>query len=1048
MSGRRVAIAVAALAVLLAPLVSAADERPIAQMRWRILGPALPEGRATAVTGSNADPLLYYAGTAGGGIWKTTDGGASWQNVSDTIGLASVGAIAIDAGNDRSVWAGGGETNPRNDVIPEGGLYHSNDGGRRWSRLNFSGVGGISRILVDPKDPKHVLVGVLGDVFGPSKNRGVYVTFDGGTTFAKSLYLSEQSGVSDMAIDPHDPNVVFAGMWLVLRRPWQLSSGGGDDGLFRSADGGKTWHQVTGNGFPAHPIGRIGVAFAPSLPSRVYALVESRDGVLWRSDDGGTNWKLATKDTVANQRPFYFSHVGVSPTDPNTVYGVSMLLATSYDGGSKFNLSAFGVHADLHELWISSSGERMALAGDGGIAISTNRGATWANSRNVPIGQIYRVGVSNETPYLVCGGLQDNNAYCGPAFSGSSDGITNRDWFKVVEGDGEWAVPDPTNPRLIWADSENGEVVIYDRDSHDTVNVRPYRGTAREDFVLATSRYRFNWESPIAFAAYDPRLAFIGANVLFATRDRGRHWKAISPDLTRDDKAKQQVSKNTVTQDESGAENYATLLDIASSPRRNGEIWTGSDDGLVYLTLDGGKHWRNVTPAALLPDSSVESVSPSTLIDGMAYVSADRHAVGDSAAYIFLTRDFGAHWQRVTGGIPDGEYARSVRADIRNSRMAYAGTNRGIYVTCDAGATWRAFSNNLPAVEVRDIRFQPRFDDLVIATHGRSIWVMDDMRVAQTAGCGKPAANLVVGPRPAIALNQFRDDEGNYTDFVASQPGGGLLSGGGPVAKVYYWLPERAAHRPSIDVYDGRGRHVRHIEGQHDIFTGSESTSYWLSNTEGKNEFLYDFTIDGPTRYESAPYFFRGPDEGPQLPPGRYALAFHLAGTTYRFPIDLLADPASSTTQGEYELQFAQQKRVYGLLGRIDEMLNALATAKQQLGAERSSLKSADAAAGVKMQRMIDDTDVMVDSLTSSPANFEDSIQKQGELREDVMQLMGSEPLAQASLQLYARLERTYDRRAVTYDAWIGKLPGWNADLKAAGLKPLIVPPATVTGRT
>ncbi len=652
-----------------------------------------------------------------------------------------------------------------------------------------------------------MLVGVLGDVFGPSANRGVYVTFDGGATFAKTLYLSEQSGVSDMALDPHDPNVVFAGMWHVLRRPWQLLSGGtADDGLFRSADGGKTWQQVTGNGFPAPPIGRIGVAFAPSLPSRVYALVESRDGVLWRSDDGGAHWALASKDTLANQRPFYFSHVGVSPTDPNNVYGVSMLLATSYDGGAKFNLSAFGVHSDLHELWISSNGERMALAGDGGIAISTNRGATWANSRNVPVGQIYRVGLSNEIPYLVCGGLQDNNAYCGPAFSGSSDGITNRDWFKVVEGDGEWAVPDPTNPRLIWADSENGEVVIYDRVSHDTVNVRPYRGTAREDFVLATSRYRFNWESPIAFAAYDPHLAFIGANVLFATRDRGRHWTAISPDLTRDDKTKQQVSKNTVTQDESGAENYATLLDIATSPKRNGEIWTGSDDGLVYLTLDGGKRWRNVTPAALPPDSAVESVSPSTLVDGMAYLSADRHGAGDTGAYIFLTRDYGAHWQRVTGGIPAGEYARAVRADIRNPRMAYAGTNRGIYVTCDSGATWQSFSNNLPAVEVRDIRLQPHFDDLVIATHGRSIWVMDDVRVAQTAGCGKPAANLVIGPRPAVALNAFRDDEGNYTDFVASQPGGGILSGGGPVAKVYYWLPQRAPHRPSIDVYDARGR--------------------------------------------------------------------------------------------------------------------------------------------------------------------------------------------------------------------------------------------------
>lgn len=1038
----RLAIAAAALAAVLAPLSSAADERPIAQMRWRILGPALPEGRATAISGSNADPLLYYAGTAGGGMWKTTDGGASWDNVSDSIGLASVGAIAVDPRNDQSVWAGAGETNPRNDVIPENGLYHSADGGRRWTRVAFPGIGGISRILVDPKDPKHVLVGVLGDVFSSNENRGVYATFDGGATFSKTLYLSPQSGASDLAMDPQDSNVVLAGMWHVMRRPWQLSSGGaGDDGLFRSGDGGKTWHQIRGNGFPSPPVGRIGVTFAPSLPSRVYALVESRDGVLWRSDDGGATWTLATKDTIANQRPFYFSHVAVSPTDPNTVFGVSMFLATSYDGGKKFNLSAFGVHPDLHELWISANGERMALAGDGGIAISTNRGGTWANSRNVPIGQIYRVAVSNETPYLVCGGLQDNNAFCGPAFSGSGDGIANRDWFNVVEGDGEWAVPDPLDPRLIWADSENGEVVVYDRVSHESVNVRPYRGTAREDFVLATSRYRFNWESPIAFAAYDPHVAFIGANVVFATRDRGKHWTAISPDLTRDDKSKQQVSKNTVTQDESGAENYATLLDIATSHRR-GEIWTGSDDGLVYLTRDGGKRWRNVTPAALPPDSAVESVSPSTLVAGMAYVSADRHAVGDTAAYVFLTRDFGAHWQRVTAGIPAGEYARSVRPDIRNPGMAYAGTNRGIYVTCDAGAHWQSFSNNLPAVEVRDIRFQPRFDDLVIATHGRSIWVMDDMRVAQAAGCAKPSTDLVVGPRPAIALNQFRNDEGDYTDFVAMQPGGGILGGGGPVAKVYYWLPQRAPKRPTIDVYDASGRRVRHIEGQHDVFTGDEAKSYWLSNTEGKNEFSYDFTVDGPAQYQSAPFFFRGPDEGPQLPPGRYRLAFHLAGKSYTFPLDLIGDPASSTTPDEYRLQFVQQRRVYDLLGRIDVMLNQLASAKQQLSAEKASLKPGDAAAAAKIQPMIDATDAMTASLTSSPANFEDSIQKQGELREDVMQLMGSETLAQASLQLYARLERTYIQRLAAYGAWLRDVPRWNADLQTAGLKPLTVSPA------
>ncbi|HEV3091812.1 MAG TPA: hypothetical protein VGX91_10295 [Candidatus Cybelea sp.] len=1034
----RVVLLAAGALSLAAPLVARADERPVAQMRWRAIGPALPEGRASAVVGSNLNPLLYYAGTADGGVWKSVDGGTSWQNVSDLIHLGSVGAIAVAANDGSDVWVGAGETNPRNDVIPESGLYHSTNGGRSWQVVAFPSAPGISRIVLDPSDPKHIVIGVLGDVFAPSSQRGVYVSFDGGATFSKTLYLSEQSGASDIAMDPKNPSVVYAGMWHVLRRPWAIVSGGtNDDGLYRSGDGGRTWKEVTGNGFPAAPIGRIGVAIAPSQPNRIYALVESAAGVLWRSDDSGVTWKLVSSDSLANQRPFYFSHVRVSPTDSGTVYAPSMLLATSYNAGEKFNLSAFGVHSDLHDMWISSDGNRMALAGDGGIAISANGGATWSNSRNIAIAQVYRVGLSSTVPYLVCGGLQDNNAYCGPAFSGNLDGITNRDWFKVTEGDGEWAVPDPTNSRLIWADSQNGELVVYDRVSHESTNVRPYRGTAQEDFVLASSRYRFNWESPIAFAAYDPRVAFIGANVLFETSDGGKHWKAISPDLTRNDKSKQQVAKNSVTQDESGAENYGTILDIETSAQRKGEIWTGSDDGLVYVTRDGGAHWRNVTPSGLPADSAVETVAPSPRSPGTVFVSADRHAMGDDNAYIFVTHDDGARWQRVTNGIPSGEYVRAVRPDIANANIVYAGTNRGVRISCDGGANWQTFQNNLPAVEVRDIRIEPRFDDLVIATHGRAIWVMDDIRPVQQSACAVPTAPLVIGPRPGIDLIGYRDDEGNYTDFDAQQPGGGLLSNGGAVASLYYWLPEMAKKRPTIDVYDLQGHLWRHIEGKHDIFTGEEGESYWLSRTDGKNAFDYDFTIDGPTRYESAPFFFRGPEEGPALPPGRYIMAFHLDGKTYRFPLLKIADPLSTTTPAEYRAQFEEQRRVYDLLGRVDAMLNALHSVRETLVADKKALKSGDAASGAKLQSAIDGIDAIVATITSSPQSFEDFIAKPGQLREDVLGLMNDESLAQATLRLYARLERNYADRAKAYNAWVASLTAVNATLKAAGEQPV-----------
>ena len=433
-------------------------------------------------------------------------------------------------------------------------------------------------------------------------------------------------------------------------------------------------------------------------------------------------------------------------------------------------------------------------------------------------------------------------------------------------------------------------------------------------------------------------------------------------------------------------------------------------------------------------------MAPSTLADGTVFVSADRHAMGDDDAYIFVTHDYGTHWRSVTSGIPAGEYVRAVRPDIANANIVYAGTNRGVRISCDGGANWQSFQNNLPAVEVRDIRIEPQFDDLVIATHGRAIWVMDDIRPVQQSACAIPTAPLVIGPRPSIDFIGYRDDEGNYTDFEAQQPGGGILSNGGAVATLYYWLPVQAKKRPTIDVYDLHGHLLRHVEGEHDVFTGEEAESYWLSRSDGKNEFDYDFTTDGPVRYESAPFFFRGPDEGPALPPGRYIMAFHLDGKAYRFPLLKLADPLSSTTPQEYRAQFEEQRRIYNLLGRVDTMLNALHSVRETLVTDRKALKPSDTASAAKLQTAIDGIDALVATLTSSPQSFEDFIQKPGRLREDVLGLMNDEPLAQASLTLHARLERNYAERAKAYDAWVGSLDAVNATLKAAGEKPVAAP--------
>ena len=1021
-----IAASVCTLAVF--PCVAHADDRPIAQMRWRAFGPALPEGRATSVVGVNDDALLYYVGTAGGGAWKTVDAGKSLTNISDSIHVASVGAVAVNPKDENDVWLGAGETNPRNDVIPEAGLYHSTNGGRSWTKISAfpSDAEGVSKIAIDPSDPKHVVIGVLGNAFGPSASRGVYATFDGGATMTRTLFVSQQSGVSDLAMDPSNPNVIFAGIWHAQRRPWAMTSGAAtDDGLYKSTDGGKTFAAVTGNGLPTAPLGRIGLAFAPSNPKRIFALIESKVGLLWRSDDGGTTWTMVSKDTKVDQRPFYFSHVRVSPTSENTVYGVSMLLASSFDGGTKFNFTAFGVHSDLHDMWIANDGKRMALAGDGGIATSNNSGATWSSAQNLPVGEVYRVGLSNSAPYLVCGGLQDNQGWCAPAFTGGN-GIANRDWMQVVGGDGEWTVPDPLHPHVVWSDAENGEIVNLNVVTHDSSAIRPYRATAADEFTLANAKYRFDWEAPIAFAAYNPHLGFLGGNVVFQTADGGAHWTVISPDLTANDKSKQQPSKDSVTQDESSAENYDTLLDIETSPLHNGEIWTGSDDGLVHLTMDGGKHWRNVTPPDLPPDSAIETIAPSTLQDGVAYLSADRHIVNDRATYFFMTSDYGIHWQRITNGIPAGEYARAIRPDIRNRDIVYAGTNRGIYISCDRGATWQSFQQNLPTVEVRDIRMQPQFDDLAIATHGRAIWIMDDMRPVQTAGCGLPKSPVVIGPRPVIALNPAGNDAGNYNAFVASQPGANLL-GSGTAAALYFYLPNDPEKRPTIDVFDAKGHRVRHIEGKHVVFTGEEGNSYWISASSGVNEFDYDFTIDGPVQYESANFFFRGPDRGPALPPGHYSMALHVDGKTYTVPLVKLADPQSTVTQAEYVTAFNQQRRVYDLLSRTDGMLNELHRVRDELVKQKGS------------QALIDQTDALIDSMTANFENFEDSILRPGKLHEDIIALTSDEPLAQASLALYAQLEHEYGEKAAAYEAWRSTVAAFAP--KPAATKPTALEP-------
>ena len=572
-----------------------------ANLSWRSIGPAIAGGRVAAVAGTAQNDQLYYIGTAGGGVWKSENGGATWQPAFEKQSVSAIGAVAIDPTNEKVVWAGTGEANPRNNVSYGDGLYKLTDGAKTWRRVGLEGVWSISRIAIDPRDSRHVVVGAFGDPFKDSTDRGVFVTFDGGANWQKSLYLSPSSGASDIAMDPQNPNVVYAGMWHFRRVPWTFTSGGPDDGLYKSTDGGRTWKRLTGNGLPSGYTGRIGLAIAPSRPNRVFALIEAKGGILWRTDDAGAHWSMTSDDTLVDQRPFYFSHIAVDPRNPNHVYAVSEMLSESKDGGRKFKEIAKDVHVNYHAIWIAPDNPKRIIAGeDGGYALTTDL-EHWSFSRNLAIGQIYHVGISNENPYQVCAAFQDNGGFCGPSNSLDNEGILDRHWIDVVGGDGMWTVPDPIDPNYIWADLEDGALTIYNRHTGVSRFVRPYDsfpGSFLGPFDLRTVPYRFNWDSPIAFAPWDGHIGWFGGNVVFQSSDRGATWSIISPDLTRNLKEHQAPSGGPLAKDVSGAEYSDTILYIEGSALSHGEIWVGTDDGYVQMTRDGGAHWRNVTRRA------------------------------------------------------------------------------------------------------------------------------------------------------------------------------------------------------------------------------------------------------------------------------------------------------------------------------------------------------------------------------------------------------------------------------------------------------------------
>jgi photosystem II stability/assembly factor-like uncharacterized protein len=996
---------------------------PYGNLNWRSIGPAVSGGRVSAVAGTPQNDGLYYIGTAGGGVWKSANGGATWEPVFDKQGIAAIGAVAIDPTNENVVWVGTGEANPRNDVSYGVGVFKSIDGGKTWSNVGLRDTRHIARVVIDPKNSQHVVVAALGDVFADSPDRGVYVTFDGGKTWSKTLYVGPMSGAGDVAIDTAHPNVVYAGIWQFRREPWTFSSGGPQDGLYKSTDGGKTWVRLTGHGLPEGITGRIGLAVAPNDGNRVYALIESKAGILWRSDDAGANWKMISSDTLVDQRPFYFTHIAVDPHDRDHVYGVSEALSESKDGGKTFKEIAKDVHVDYHAIWIAPNDSKRIMTGeDGGYALATD-GKSWTFSRNLAIGQFYHVATSNENPYLVCGGLQDNNAFCGPSNSLDREGIKDDNWINVVGGDGMWAVPDPADANLIFTDLQDGRVNVFNRTTQSSRGIAPYYDFSRNDFDISNRKYRFNWDSPIAFAPWSAQTAWYGGNVVFQTTDRGEHWSPISPDLTLDMKEHQKPAGGPLALDVSGAEYSDTILYIEGSPLTRGEIWVGTDDGLVQMTHDGGSTWKNVTPPGVAPYGRVEAAVPSPLQDGTAFVTIDRHRSGDYAPYVFVTRDYGRTWTKIVRGLPGDQYARTVRADSVNPNLVYLGTELGLYLSYDGGQNWQSFQLNLPPTSMRDLRIQPAFNDLVLATHGRSLWILDDISSLQHLPEAQAAGVFLFAPRTTYEYHAHSNDEGVYTRFAAKNPPLGAI--------VDFYQNAAQTKAPVVQILDASGTVMRTISGTHKNDEDKDVPD--VPNKAGVNRYIWDLHEGGPPQWMgAAKEEYRGSKEGALVVPGTYTVRIVLNGKTLDRSFDVKPDPRDAWTQADYVAGYRFAKKYLDDSGKINTVLDNLdAIGKSLTAAAAAASKAGNAASSAQIAKAQADRSTIFALFTADYHNDEDSIGRPGALREDLPGggRGGNVPPTVATLEYATRFDADYLAAFARYNAFVDSL----APLSLAG---------------
>ena len=901
------------------------DTSYYSKMKWREIGP-FRGGRSVAVAGHKDFPNTFYFGATGGGIWKTEDGGNSWLNCSDGfLKLGIVGALAIAESDPNVIYAGTGESCIRGNAMPGEGVYKSDDAGKNWKYIGLKEAQTISKIVVHPKNENIMYVAAFGHPFGTNKERGVYRSQDGGKTFEKVLFKNDSTGAVDLILDPMNPRILYASLWQAYRNTWSMTSGGRGSGLWKSVDGGDTWEDISNSkGLPEGIKGKIGIAVSPAKRDRVWAIVEADNGGLFMSNDGGKNWMKMNDDRRIRQRAWYYSHIYADPKNPDGIYVLNVQFFKSIDGGK--TLTTVSVpHGDNHDLWLNPDNPQIMInANDGSANVTYNGGQTWTQ-QDIATAQFYHVIVDNDFPYNIYGAQQDNSTVRIPSRT-NGFGIDRPDWFSVAGGESGYIAVNPKDANITYGGSYGGYLTRYNHATKQEQNISVWPDNPMGAGAIA-SKYRFQWTYPIVVSAHDVNSLYVTGNVVFKSRNEGMSWEKISPDLTRNDTTKMYSSGGPITKDNTSVEYYCTIFTFAESPVQKGVLWSGSDDGLIHVSTNDGKNWSNVTPKDLPDWSMVSILDASPFQSGTAYVAANRYKLDDFKPYIFKTNDFGKSWKKIVRGIPENEFVHVVREDPNRKGLLYAGTERGMYVSFDDGEHWQSLQLNLPITPIHDIAIQAREKDLVVATHGRSFWVLDNLTPLHQLNDEVTKADVFLfKPNDTYRLESFSFERAGIA--LGKNPQGGIVS--------YYFFKKKPGEKDSVklEFLDEKENVIKSFlvkeekkEGGSSEMSGDDEPK--APADSGMNRFVWDMRYPDAKKVPGA-IFWGGTTQGPLATPGKYFVRLKYNDKSWKHPFELKKDPRIATTQDDFKAQFDFLMRVRDTLSAAHNTVNTIRDIRTQ----------------------------------------------------------------------------------------------------------------------